>query len=267
MKRLDAIGLKDVRAVYSGPEYDLWRLIMGTQIHVGGLKSSAELAQKAGIQPGSLGVDLCCCHGAGMQFLVRLRDVQAMTGVDMTDRVIEAGRQAAEASGLADRIRFVRAEASCTGLAGGTFDFAWGEDAWCYVPDKAALIAEAVRLVRPGGRIAFTDWVIGPAGLSDDEARRFMTFMKFPSLASLDDYARLLEQNGCRVEWAADTGRFGPAIDLYLAMVDQQLAYDALAIVGFDAAALEGVANEMKFASSLAHENKLVQGMFVAVKP
>ena len=30
--------------------------------------------------------------------------------------------------------------------------------------DKKRLIAEAARLVKPGGTIAFTDWVEGPAG-------------------------------------------------------------------------------------------------------
>jgi ubiquinone/menaquinone biosynthesis C-methylase UbiE len=266
MRWLTEVGPDDVCAVYSGPEYDLWRLIMGTQVHMGGLSSSLELANRAGVQPGSVGVDLCCCHGAGMQFLVSLRGVQAMTGVDMTNRVIEEGQRALAARGLADRIRFIRADAARTGLPAEGFDFAWGEDAWCYVPDKVALIAEAARLVRPGGRIAFTDWVEGRVPLTDDEARRFMTFMKFPSLAGMGDYARLLEQSGCRVEWAEDTGRFGRCIDLYLSMVEQQLAYDALSIMGFDATVLEAVANEMKFASTLANKGKLAQGMFVAVK-
>jgi hypothetical protein len=32
-----------------------------------------------------------------------------------------------------------------------------GEDAWCYVVDQAKPIAEAARLVKPGGLIAFTE--------------------------------------------------------------------------------------------------------------
>ena len=31
-----------------------------------------------------------------------------------------------------------------TGLPAGEADFVWGEDAWCYVPDKAKLVAEVV---------------------------------------------------------------------------------------------------------------------------
>ena len=44
MKTLEKIGLKDVQAVYSGPEGRLWELIMGQQIHIGGFTSSMDLA-------------------------------------------------------------------------------------------------------------------------------------------------------------------------------------------------------------------------------
>ena len=65
MKALKNIGLKEVQEVYSGPEGDLWELIMGQQIHIGGFTSSMDLAEKAGIGAGVEGVDLCCCNGAG----------------------------------------------------------------------------------------------------------------------------------------------------------------------------------------------------------
>ena len=81
MKAMENIGLKEVQVVYSGPEGVLWELIMGEQIHIGGFASSTELAEKAGIGSGLKGVDLCCCNGAGMRFLVRFRDVAGMVGV------------------------------------------------------------------------------------------------------------------------------------------------------------------------------------------
>jgi len=252
--------------VYDGPEGDLWELAMGEQIHIGGLKSSMDLADRAGIQPGSTGVDLCCCSGAGMRFLVRMRGVAKMTGVDATETVVERGRQRCRAEGLDDRITFVLADATDSGLPDGGADFVWGEDAWCYVVDKPKLVAEAVRLVRPGGTIAFTDWVEGPAGLSDTEADRFLTFMKFPSVQDISDYRGLLESNGCEVRAAEDTGRFPPHVDLYLRMLDMQLTYDALRIIGFDTDLMQTLAGEMAFMRDLAHAGKIAQGVFVAKK-
>ena len=267
MKSASNIGLPNVQAVYSGPEGDLWQLIMGQQIHIGGFRSSMDLAERAGIAAGTSGVDLCCCTGAGMRFLVRFRSVAWMHGVDATEAVIEKGRRRSAAEGfLDDRITFTLADACETGLPAGGFDFVWGEDAWCYVVDKPKLIAEAVRLAKPGGSVAFTDWIEGPAKLSDDEAERFLRFMKFANVQNLDGYRELLEDAGCEVAAAEDTGRFAPYVDLYLDMLDKQLTFDALRILGFDAAVMEGLAAEMQFMQRLAHADKVAQGLFVARK-
>lgn len=267
MKELESIDLANVTAVYNGAEGDLWELIMGQQIHIGGLNSSFDLAERAGIAAGSAGVDLCCCNGAGMRALVRFRGVGSMVGVDATEAVVERGRKRTAEEGLADRVRFVLADVCDSGLPSDASDFVWAEDAWCYVKDKPRLIAEASRIVRPGGTIAFTDWMEGPAGLSSTEAERLLGFMKFPTLASIPGYSRLLEKSGCRVEAAEDTGRFARYMDLYMSMLDMQLTYDALRILGFDMSTMEMLAGEMVFLRDLAHSGKVAQGRFIARKP
>lgn len=266
MKAVPGICLCDVQAVYSGAEGELWELVMGQQIHIGGFRSSMDLAERAGIGAGMSGVDLCCCTGAGMRFLVRFRNVERMQGVDATAAMVDRGRTRCEAEGLGQRIGFTLADACATGLAAASFDFAWGEDAWCYVADKEKLIGEAARLVKPGGVIAFTDWVEGPAGLTADEAQRWLRFMKFPNVQDLDGYRGLLSRAGCEVVAAEDTGRFAPYVDLYLNMLTMQLSYDALRIIGFDTAMMDSLAAEMVFMQSLAHSGKIAQGLFVARK-
>jgi ubiquinone/menaquinone biosynthesis C-methylase UbiE len=264
MRSIEGIGLRDVNAVYDGAEGDLWELIMGQQIHIGGFKSSMDLAERAGIGAGQRGVDLCCCNGAGMRLLVRFRDVASMTGVDAARTVLERGRARCAEEDLADRIQFKQADACDSGLPDAGADFVWGEDAWCYVEDKPRLVAEAARIVKPGGTIAFTDWVEGPAGLSEAEAERLLRFMKFPTLCSIEDYRSLLEKNGCEVVEAEDTGRFAPYMDLYLQMIDMQLTYDALRILGFDPQAMAAVGSEMAPLQELAHAGKVAQGRFIA---
>lgn len=265
-KAIDGIGLEDVKAVYSGPEGDLWELVMGQQIHIGGFKSSMDLADKAGLEPGMRGVDLCCCNGAGMRFLLRFREIAQMHGVDATAKVIERARERCADEDLLERVTLVLADACDTGLPGGSMNFVWGEDAWCYVEDKPALIAEAARLVRPGGTIAFTDWIEGEKSLSGAEAERFLRFMKFPNIQDLSGYCGLLEASGCEVVTAEDTGRFAPCVDLYVNMLDTQLTSDALRILGYDTALLNAAAEEMLFIRQLAREGKIAQGLFVARK-
>lgn len=266
MKYADGIGLANVQAVYSGPEGDLWELIMGQQIHIGGFASSMDLANQAGIKPGTRGVDLCCCSGAGMRFLVRFKSVAAMTGVDATPKVIDRGLARCKAEGMENQITFVTADVCNIPLPDACADFVWGEDAWCYVQDKPALIAQAARLTKSGGTIAFTDWVEGPADLGDQEATRLLKFMKFPNIQTIAGYSGLLEGNGCNVLQAADTGHFAPYCDLYIDMLSKQLTYDALKIIGWDLNMLQFLAGEMDFMRNLAKAGKIAQGLFVATK-
>lgn len=266
MKSLEGIGLKDVQAVYSGPEGDLWELIMGQQIHIGGFKSSMDLAQRAGIKSGTTGVDLCCCNGAGMRFLVRFMGVEGMTGVDATETVVQRGIRRCEDEGLSDKIQFVLGDVCDSGIESGSADFVWGEDAWCYVEDKGRLISEAARIVRPGGTVAFTDWLEGAVRFSSEESERLLKFMKFPSIQTLEGYSEALRGNGCSVLIAEDTGRYAPCIDLYLDVIENQLTYDALRIIGFDTTMMAALADEMQFMRRLAHDGKLIQGLIVARK-
>ena len=266
MKAIQNVGLENVKAVYGGPEGDLWELVMGEQIHVGGFQSSMDLATRAGLKAGQRGIDLCCCNGAGMRFLVRFFNVASMTGVDATAKVVERGRQRCQAAGMDQKINFTLANVCATGLPAADADFIWGEDAWCYVEDKGQLVAEACRLVKAGGTIAFTDWIEGPAGLSSAEAERLLTFMKFPSIQDLRGYGDMLSGGGCQVLVAEDTGRFAPYVDLYLDMLNKQLTYDALRIIGFDLPLMKALGEEMAFMQRLAHAGKIVQGIFIARK-
>ena len=266
MKTAPQIHLSDVQAVYSGPEGRLWELLMGEQIHIGGLGSSMDLAQRAGIAEGWHGVDFCCCTGAGMRFLVRFRKVARMTGVDATRAMLDLGRRRCAEEGLSDRITFVEANVCGTGLPAGKFDFVWGEDAWCYVEDKTSLMAEAARIVKAGGLIAFTDWMEGAVEMTADEATRYLTFMKFPSVLSLTEYSALLESNGCKVNVVQDTGRFPQHVPLYLDMIEKQLTYDALKIICFNRALAQTLTGEMRFLQSLAAKGKIIQGLIVAQK-
>lgn len=266
MKVLNTIGLSEVQEVYSGAEGDLWELVMGEQIHIGGFTSSMDLATKAEIQPGSRGVDFCCCTGAGMRFLVRFCEVARMTGVDATERMVQRGRQRCADEGLDHAISFTQADVCDSGLPSESVDFVWGEDAWCYVVDKPKLISEAARLIKPGGKVAVTDWVEGPTPLSDEEADRFLRFMKFPTLLDTDDYCGLLEGNGCKVIHAENTERYAPSVELYCDMLERQLTFDALKVIGFDMEMMQILGGEMHFIRELARAGKVIQGLFVAEK-
>ncbi len=268
MRTLPSIRKENIKAVYNGAQGRLWELIMGQQIHIGGLASSLDLANKSNIEPGERGVDLCCCNGAGLRFLIHFRNVKHMTGVDMCEHSLAEAKQRCLDDGLADRVVIVNADAAQTGLPANHYDFVWGEDGWCYVAEKDQLIAEAVRITKPGGVIAFTDWVEGPGPrhLTPGEGTRLMRFMKFPSLATLDDYVALLQNANCHIHMAEHTERLAEHMDLYISMLNKQMTLDALKILDYNMKAMDIMGKEMAFIRQLAHAKKISQALIVAVK-
>jgi ubiquinone/menaquinone biosynthesis C-methylase UbiE len=267
MTRLDtSFDFDKVAAAYSGPEQRVWELTMGKQIDIGAASSTMELAQKAGLGPGMSGVELNCNNGGGMRTLVRLCGVDSMTGVDLTKAVVETGRERTAEEGLSDKITFINANSLENGLPDDSADFVYSKDAWCYMPDKSLIIAEAARIVKPGGKICFTDWIEGE-GLSDEEAQRFLGLMTFPAIPTVSEYAKMLTQAGCTVALAENSGRFSPAMDCYLYMLKYQAVYDAKKLLSWDEEAYAKLIADFEFMAELAKEDKIMQGMFIATKP
>jgi ubiquinone/menaquinone biosynthesis C-methylase UbiE len=264
-KKID-VTLKDVNAVYSGPEGQLWEMIMGEQIHVGGFASSMALAQKAGIQKDQKVLDLCSALGAGLRFLVKNFQVQGF-GLDGTPHMVDEAKKRAAAGGFNGSIEFKLGDVTSIPWDKETFDVVWGEDAWCYVADKDKQISEASRVLKKGGTIAFTDWVEGPKGLNDTDAERINRFMKFPYLESQKGYESLLAKHGFEVTVSEDlTPEFAGYIQFYIDMLTKQLTFDALRIIGWDMNLMQAMGGEMGFMLQKAQELTFGRARLVAVK-
>jgi len=119
-------------------------------------------------------------------------------------------------------------------------------------------------MVRPGGVIAFTDWVEGSRGLTDAEAQRFLGMMTFANVEDIAGYVRLLSASGCEVRTAEDTGRFASHFDLYLNMIEMQLTYDVLRTLGFRTDLLETMIDGFRFLRDLSRAGKITQARFIA---
>lgn len=254
----------EVRQAYDGVEARLYELMMGELLHLGGLGSSLELVERAGIVKGARGVDLCCGNGASMRMLVQLANVESVIGVELSEMQVERAVSRTRSAGLEDRIRILHGDACATGLPAGEADFVWGEDAWCYVPDRASLIAEAVRITKPGGVIAFTDWTFAEAPLSEAERGSFFAIMKFASLWEAGGYRDALEAAGCTIVEICDTERFVRCFELFSEMFDLQFGWEALQLAEGSRAVLAALIEQLAFVRDLGRAGKVTQTRIVA---
>jgi len=167
------------------------------QDHFGGIEANDILAAKAGIQRQHHVLDVCSGMGGPARYLAH-RIGCRVTGLDLTRSRYESAVRLTQLAKLGRLVDFRLGDALNMPFEDASFDSVIGQEAWCHVPDKPGLIAECVRVVKPGGAIAFTD-ILRRAPLEAAELQRMQEGMPFPTLETLDGYGRLLTQNGCMV--------------------------------------------------------------------
>ena len=266
MFRLKNVSAGDIQAVYSGAEGQLWELLMGEKIHIGGLPSSIDLATFGGVQNGMAIADFCCCSGSGMRFLLKLLGASHASGVDFTQAQLALGKKRMALADIpSSQYKFFLGDAAQPHLKEASVDLVWSEDAWCYVADKPGIVAQAKRALKPGGKVVFSDWVATDK-LTPAEAKHFMTFMKFPTFMLVEDYVKLLTKTGFQKVKTRVTSNFAPSVKHYISMYTGQQSYDAFRLLGFSEEAYVAVLDEMLFIYDLAKSKKIAQAYFAATK-
>jgi SAM-dependent methyltransferase len=164
------------------------------QDHFGGLQANEILFTKAGIRAEHLVLDVCSGMGGPARDLAR-RVGCRVVGLDLTESRHLSSVRLTQWVKLDHLVSFRLGNALDMPFDTASFDVAIGQEAWCHVPDKAKLISECARVVKPGGIIAFTD-ILRQDSLSPEEWQRLSNGMAFPTLESLKGYVQLLRACG-----------------------------------------------------------------------
>ena len=233
------------------------------QDHFGGLAATDALARHAKINESTHVLDLCCGLGGPARYLAYHHGCR-VTGVDMnTDRLAGAVRLT-ERTKLQDRVLFHHANALQTGLADETFDVIVSQEAFCHIPDKKTLIAECVRLLKPGGRIVYTD-ILARNSMTNEIRSRLENEMVFSELSTLEQYCHLLEEKNCQVVEVEDLSDNWAQI-----LIDRLAMYRSLkeqTVSSFGLAHFQKWDRTYSFFVGLYRSGELGGGRFVARKP
>ena len=197
------------------------------QDHYGGLAAVDALARLAAIGARTRVLDLCAGLGGPARFLASRR------GCHVVAVELNAGRATGAARltrlvRLQTQVRVVRGDATALPFPAARFEACVSQEALLHIDDKAAVLAEAHRVLVPGGRLAFTDWVARPT-LGDGERRRLHEWMAATTLQGLDGYRTLLGAAGfgaVSVEDLADEWRtiLRARLQMFRAMREETIA-------------------------------------------
>lgn len=120
-----------------------------------------------------------------------------VTAVDIEPQLLERARRFAANAGLADRIDFRCVDPGPLAFAAESFDAVFSKDALIHIPDKRALYREILRVLKPGGVFAASDWLAGPRAMNDPSFRRYVDLghLKF-TMATAEETAAVMRECG-----------------------------------------------------------------------
>lgn len=108
------------------------------------------LVEAVGAATGTKALDLCCGHGNVASGLVKAG--AQVTGLDFSPAMLDMARTAVPEA------QFVEGDAMALEFEDASFDVVTIGFGMPHVPDPPKVVAEARRVLRPGGRLAFSVW-------------------------------------------------------------------------------------------------------------
>jgi SAM-dependent methyltransferase len=135
-----------------------------------------------------------------------------ITGVDINEHGILNGERLAVKRGLVDRVKFQKVDAAKPlPVTAATFDAVISNDAMCHIANRLDVLRDWHRVVRPGGRILFTDAMI-VSGLVSHEELAVRSSIGFYLFVPPGENERLITQSGFRLLSSEDATEDAAAI-------------------------------------------------------
>ncbi len=116
--------------------------------------SAARLVRFAGVQPGQRVLDVG--SGTGVVAVTAARLGAKVTAADLTPELIDQARHNAEIAGVA--VDWHEADVEALPFADAQFDVVLSQFGHMFAPRPDLAIAQMLRVLRPGGTIAFSTW-------------------------------------------------------------------------------------------------------------
>lgn len=119
------------------------------------IPTAARLVRFAGVKPGQAVLDVGC--GTGVVAITARRLGAKVTGLDLTPELLARAKEHGGVAGFED-IRWQEGDAEALPYADGQFDVVLSQFGHMFAPRAEVATREMLRVLKPGGTIAFATW-------------------------------------------------------------------------------------------------------------
>lgn len=206
--------------IYSAPDMDLEAAVMETK---------RRMLDIAGLPcPGHV-LEVASGWGATARYLARCAGL-SVTATNIEHDHLRVGATLAEIASLSALIDHNRADFHDLPFPDGMYDAWWAQEATVHATDKPKLFAEAIRVLKPGGRIIFSDQTTDVAHCRPADIDRIIARHGSSDLFSASDFLSALDQVGFvdvqADDWSPHMNRHFANLVRRLEMTYQQLTDD-----------------------------------------
>ena len=204
------ISTDDVRAYYDSEQASYSRYWSRTALHYGlwydDTNSLAEailntdkfVAEALTINSTDVVLDAGCGVGGTTQFIAETTGAQ-LEGITLSPVQLKIATDRTAGLLAPDHLRFSLQDYSCTAFAEGAFSKVFGIESICHASDKLRFLAEAYRLLKPGGKIGIVDFFFKNGDLSAASRKLYAGFLDgwvIPNLATSEQFTQFLHKAG-----------------------------------------------------------------------
>ena len=157
-----------------------------------------KVAGTLGLRPGEHLLDAGCGPGETSVRLAAEHGIR-VTGLTLSQFEVAAATRRAKAAGVSDRAEFRVGDYTGTPFPDDSFDAVLALESLQNVADPGRAFREFFRILRPGGRVSFSDFSLESAA-EPERVARFMATLRLTTLPTLGEWLAHAREAGFAVE-------------------------------------------------------------------
>ena len=226
-------------------------------------KESSEIPETLGLTRDSFVLEIGCGSGGYALHLAEKTGCR-IVGLDINAPGVQNANQLALTRGLSSKVRFEQCDAS-KGLPfeDNTFEAVFSNDVLCHLPARPVVLSEIFRVLKPGGRMLFSDALIVGGLLSHQEIAT-RSSIGFYVYSPPGENERIMGQAGFNEIRATDTTESAARIAKRWHDAREKRKPDLIAAEG--EANFEGLQRFLSCVHTLCGERRLLRHLYSATR-